>query len=63
VAWCVARELPSVTVADLDRWVLEVARLIGRFSVAEDRLQAIIGGAARPMEGVLTELEKLVPET
>ena len=63
VAWCVARELPSVTVADLDRWVLEVARLIGRFSVGEERLQAIIGGAARPMEGVLAELEKLVPQT
>jgi hypothetical protein len=63
LAWCVARELPSVTVADLDRWVLEVARLIGRFSVSEERLQAIIGGEARPMQAVLPELGKLVAAT
>lgn len=60
VAWCVAEELPSVTVADLDRWVLEVARLVGRFTVAEDKLQSIIGGPARPMQAVLPELGKLI---
>lgn len=60
LAWCVAGELPSVTVADLDRWVDEVRRLTGRFSVAEDRLQAIIGGDTRPMQQVLPALDALV---
>ena len=61
VAWCVAAELPSVTVADLSRWVDEVAQHIGHFRVPQDRIHAIIGGRMRPMQPVLLELEKLVP--
>lgn len=62
VAWCVAGELPSVNVNDVDRWAAEVNRLIGRFSVTEEGLHAIIGSeGTRPMQAVLPELRKLVP--
>ena len=60
VAWCVAKELPSVTVADLDRWAAEVGRLVGRLGITEAGLHAIIGADARPMEAVLPELQRLV---
>lgn len=60
VAWCVAQELPSVTVVDLEHWVTQVRELTGHFRVPRGTLEAIIGGESRPMEPVLTELEKLV---
>lgn len=62
VVWRVLPELPSVTVDDLSRWVREVGDLIGGgFHVPRERLHAIVGEAA-PMDDVLPQLEKLVPQ-
>ena len=62
VAWRLLPELPRVKVADLDRWVEEVERLLGRrLGVTERDLHRIIEGESQPMQDVLPRLEKLVP--
>jgi hypothetical protein len=60
LTWQVLEELPSVTVADLDRWVEEVRALVGGIRINEDQMQAIIGDRPRPMQDVLPKLEELV---
>ena len=63
VAWRLLPELPRVRVADLDRWVEEVERLLGRrLGVTERDLHRIIEGESQPMQDVLPQLEKLVPQ-
>ena len=62
MAWRLLPELPRVKVADLDRWVEEVERLLGRrLGVTERDLHRIIEGESQPMQDVLPRLEKLVP--
>lgn len=63
VSWHVARELPSVTFADLDRWKTDVREIDRGFDVPEERLREIVGDEARPMEHVVRELKKLVALT
>ena len=62
VVWRVLPELPSVTLADLSRWVLEVGALMGGgFHVPEQKLAEIVGDQPRSMDHVLPRLEQLIP--
>jgi hypothetical protein len=63
VVWRVLQELPAVTVEDLDRWVDAVGQLIGRFHVPRRALEQIVGDAPCPMDEVLPQLERLIPQS
>ena len=62
LVWRVLDELPSVTVADLDRWVEEVRPHVGRLAVTEEQLHAVLQGQPQPMEAVLPHLEQWVAQ-